>query len=80
MFKECSPAKRQPVVLIQVEEKVIMANQEQNPCNRQQFEGDEPQLGAPAQPSPSLPPPPPRTYVLKIHGLVRIGSDGPYNS
>ena len=35
-----------------------MANREQNPCNRQQFEGDEPQLGMLAQPSPSLPPPP----------------------
>ena len=43
-----------------------MANQDQNPCNRQQFEGDESQLGAPAQPSSSFPPPPPRTNVL--HG------------
>ena len=49
-----------------------MANRDQNPCNKQQLEDDEPQLGAPAQPSPSLPPPP-RTNVLKIYGL-REGS------
>ena len=40
-----------------VEENVIMANREQNPCNKQQ-EGDEPQLGVSAQSSFSLPPPP----------------------
>ena len=42
-----------------VEDNVIMANQEQNPCNKQQLESDEPQLGAPSQSSFSLPPPPP---------------------
>ena len=41
-----------------VEENVIMANREQNPCNKQ-HEGDEPQLGAPSQSSFSFPPPPP---------------------
>ena len=54
---------RQSVLLIQIEEKVIMANREQNPCNSIKFEGDEPQLGMPAQSSSSLPPPPPRTNV-----------------
>ena len=33
-----------------------MTSQDQNSRNNVEFEGDEPQLGAPAQPSPSLPP------------------------
>ena len=36
-----------------------MASQDRTLRNSVEFEGDEPQLGAPAQPSPSLPPPPP---------------------
>ena len=67
MFKKCSHANRQPAMLIQVEENVIMANRDQNPCNKPQLEGDEPQLGVSSQSSPSLPPPPPRTNVLNIY-------------
>ena len=63
MFNEYSHANRQPAVLSTVEENMLMANREQNPCNKQQLEGAEPQLGASSQPSPSLPP---RTNVL--HG------------
>ena len=34
-----------------------MASQDRTLRNSVEFEGDEPQLGAPTQPSPSLPPP-----------------------
>ena len=45
-----------------------MASQDRTLRNNVEFEGDEPQLGAPTQPSPSLPPPPPpRTNVLNIY-------------
>ncbi len=36
-----------------------MTNRDQNLWNKQQLESDEPQLGAPSQPSSFLPPPPP---------------------
>ena len=68
MFNEYFHANRQPAMLSTAEENVIMANREQNPCHKQQFEGDEPQLGVSAQPSPSLPPPPPPPRTNVLHG------------
>ena len=65
LFKECSHANRQPAMLIQIKENMIVTNREQNLGNTQQLEGDEPQLGASSQPPPPFPPPPPRTNVLQ---------------
>ena len=48
-----------------------MTNREQN--HSVELEGDEPQLGVAAQPSPSLPPPPVQMFYLNTVVFVIIG-------